>query len=894
MADGLDYLSPDFDLNTLTVPRLRSILVSHDVSYPASAKKAQLIRILEEEVLPQAKKLLRDRERVKRTSAGITDMPSRATSVASDYDGQRETVDRESMPPPPTPSTVSTATGTRRGRSRKSTRASTADTEERNVPSTPSTATRRKVPKSEMKHARASDIDLHDGPATPVAADMVSPRKSTARKLRNSEVAPSIEPEPHTVYVKTEPKEDSVFTDDNPFQSGSSPAPWDNKGSRSMSRDVKRKTSSRLSTGSPGLSHGLRPRRSETPHDLDDDISTTPTRSPLGSPVTNSRSPREEVAMDDDEGESELSAGEEFTPDEQLALERQQAELMYPTAPRIRRRAAKQSTASKAAPWILIVSLLLGFGGWWRKEKIEIGYCGLGKPTWSLAETRVPEWASVLEPQCEPCPPHAFCYPNFEARCEHDFILKPHPLSLGGLVPLPPTCEPDSEKARRVKAVADKAIEELRDRRAKFECGERLEDGKEVTSPEMTEPDLKQAIAQKRRRGMSDTEFDELWKGALGEIVAKDEVVTKTKQPSAVLVLTSTSIARLPLACAFRRHIRLSLLAYRLPLSILIITILGLVRARAKVLARRSDLARVPELVATTLDRLATQAALHARGDAREPYIPIGQLRDDVLRSELQGKRREELWKRVRSVVEENANIRAAVREGRGGDVARVWEWIGGIGGVQGNALESSVTRRRESNHQLPYSSPSSEGNRPSADQHQLTPRGPGELRRWDEGILVHFGPGFAASDSISRHRGRFQSLKTPWSGVMVSPLFSRGSDVETQTGKFATKEFYQTYQSTEDSLRRHSWATETCVSQQGEQQWDEVDHRLVDSIIERLCPSFSIRWEGGGFCHSPQAQGGVEVSKVDFNTMSPGLPILASIEDTYLFQTGTSDWAID
>lgn len=728
MADGLDYLSPDFDLNTLTVPRLRSILVSHDVSYPASAKKAQLIRILEEEVLPQAKKLLRERERVKRTSAGITDMPSRATSVASDYDGQREYVDRESMPPPPTPSTVSTATGTRRGRSRMSTRASTADIEENNVPSTPSIVTKKKVPKSENKHARAFDRELHDdGPVTPVARDMVTPRKSTTRKLRNSEIAPSIEPEPHTVYVKSEPKEDSVFTDDNPFQSGSSPA------SRSISRDVKRKTSSRLSTASPAFSHGLRPRKSETPYDLDGDISRTPTRSPFGSPVF----PREEVEMDGKEDESELSAGEEFTPEEQLALEKQQAELMYPTAPRIRRRAAKQSTANKAAPWILIFSLLCGFGGWWRKEKIEIGYCGIGKPTWSLAETRVPEWARVLEPQCEPCPPHAFCYPNFEASCENDFILKPHPLSLGGLIPLPPTCEPDSEKARRVKAVTDKAIEELRDRRAKFECGERLEDGKEVTSPEMSEADLKQAIAQKRRRGMSDTEFDELWKGALGEIVAKDEVVTKTKQPSDVLVLSSTSIARLPLTCAFRRHIRLSLLAYRLPLSILIIMVLGLVYTRAKILARRSDLARVPELVATTLDRLATQAALHARGEAREPYIPIGQLRDDVLRSELHGKRREELWRRVRNVVEGNANIRAAVREGRGGDVARVWEWIGGIGGVHGNALESSAIRR-ESNRQLSYSSPSSEGNRPPGDQQQLTPRSPGELRRWDEGRPVY------------------------------------------------------------------------------------------------------------------------------------------------------------
>lgn len=95
-----------------------------------------------------------------------------------------------------------------------------------------------------------------------------------------------------------------------------------------------------------------------------------------------------------------------------------------------------------------------------------------------------------------------------------------------------------------------------------------------------------------------------------------------------------------------------------------------------------------------TLDRLATQAAFHARGEALEPWISVGQLRDDVLRDMLQGSRREKLWKRVRTIVEGNANVRASVREGRGGDVSRVWEWIGGIGGVggelDGNRRDSS------------------------------------------------------------------------------------------------------------------------------------------------------------------------------------------------------------
>lgn len=526
MADSLDYLSADFDLNSLTVPRLRAILVSHDVSYPASAKKSQLIRILEDEVLPQAKRLIRDRERVKRTSEGIMDMPSRASSVASSFDGYQdyhEGADRDSVPPPPTPSSVST-TGAGRARSTRSTRASTADVDEQNVPATPATASRRSVaPRSESRPYYRTDRN----DATPVAKkDVATPRQSTVKKLRRSEMTPSTEPElpmPPQPSIKPEPVDESVFTDDNPFQSGSSPATWEQQKLRSAG-----KRKSRVSQ-SPAFMDGLRARKSETPGIKQENESFVSTRSPFRFPAPQLGPYKEESEEEGYGDESDYIAGEEFTPEEQLALEYEQADRMY-AVPQANRRARKQSKASKAAPWVVILSLLGGFAGWWRKEKVEIGFCGIGKPTWSLAETKVPEWANVLEPQCEPCPPHAFCYPNFEARCEHDFILTSHPLSLGGLIPLPPTCEPDSEKARRVKAVADKAVEELRDRRAKWECGELAADGKEARSPEISEQDLKKEIGNKRRKGMSDAEFDDLWMGALGEVIGKEEVVAKTKQ----------------------------------------------------------------------------------------------------------------------------------------------------------------------------------------------------------------------------------------------------------------------------------------------------------------------------------------------------------------------------
>lgn len=89
-----------------------------------------------------------------------------------------------------------------------------------------------------------------------------------------------------------------------------------------------------------------------------------------------------------------------------------------------------------------------------------------------------------------------------------------------------------------------------------------------------------------------------------------------------------------------------------------------------------------------TLDRLTAQAWLYSSGDAPESWISVGQLRDDVLRDEFSAQRREELWKRVRAVVEMNSNVRASERELRAGDVSRVWEWIGNLGFIDDGRAE--------------------------------------------------------------------------------------------------------------------------------------------------------------------------------------------------------------
>ncbi|KAL8691365.1 MAG: hypothetical protein Q9218_003385, partial [Villophora microphyllina] len=627
--DEMEYLSPSFEPATLTVPKLRSVLLAHDITYPATAKKPQLIELFNEELKPQSRRILAARARVRRTSRGITDMPSSQEGTVNNED---EDSRAGSMPPPPVPDT-----------SRRKPRKSSRQPSEDRATNQTSTAM---IRKSTSKHPRPSDTETSDAEI----------KRPTARKTRRSEVAPALKVEGLEENPARPTLEKSPFSDENPFQSGSSPlAPSDNRRrSAGASADRRKSTSRRRKT------EGVSSSAKQPPPQQDGVV--VPSSKTFDVSIA-----RFGKASEQDDTDSEVEAGEEFTPAEQLELVKDRAANgghdLLPARKRTRSRKSSGGTIPHSAPWMVVTALFSGFALWYSREQREVGYCGAGRsPTNSIAGVQVPEWASVLQPECKPCPQHAYCYENMDARCEPDFVLKQHPLSLGGVLPLPPSCEPDGEKARRIKKVADVAVAELRERNAKSECGTLTdEQGKTIRTPEIDEQDLKKQIASQRipGKGMSDREFEDLWKGAIGEIVGREEVVQSS---------TGTSLARITYSCSVRRSFRLALARYRSQIATLITLISAFFYLRNSFITSRSDKARVPILISTTLDRLATQAALYNRGEAPESWISIGQLRDDVLRDEFSAKRREGLWKRVKEVVEMNANVRATERELRGGD----------------------------------------------------------------------------------------------------------------------------------------------------------------------------------------------------------------------------------
>lgn len=131
---------------------------------------------------------------------------------------------------------------------------------------------------------------------------------------------------------------------------------------------------------------------------------------------------------------------------------------------------------------------------------------------------------------------------------------------------------------------------------------------------------------------------------------------------------------------------------------------------RYRITSGRDTERQAKQLASLALEKLGIQASLNAQDPDtyQEKYMSVAQLRDDVLRDEFSANRRKKLWEKVQKKVEGNANVRPMVREGRTGDVGRVWEWVGAVGMLEspqgaetGNRRKSRVSFAATDSHRL-------------------------------------------------------------------------------------------------------------------------------------------------------------------------------------------------
>jgi len=161
------YLHPDFDPNSLKVPELRNLLLEYDVDYPSTAKKAVLVDLFNEHIVPRAQRIAKQRSRVRASSRGIVSVDragnalveeprrgprrGRRKSVAdtdSDAGGGSDILESITMSPVKNTPARRTASPLKRSVSGRRSRVGTEDTGE---PETPRTV--RKTRRSSAKPA---------------------------------------------------------------------------------------------------------------------------------------------------------------------------------------------------------------------------------------------------------------------------------------------------------------------------------------------------------------------------------------------------------------------------------------------------------------------------------------------------------------------------------------------------------------------------------------------------------------------------------------------------------------------------------------------------------------------------------------------------------------------
>ncbi|GAA5938256.1 hypothetical protein JCM3775_002929 [Rhodotorula graminis] len=357
---------------------------------------------------------------------------------------------------------------------------------------------------------------------------------------------------------------------------------------------------------------------------------------------------------------------------------------------------------------------------WRRAETIAAGYCDptslsnerVAARRTSLALPSLPDLSEPvgalldstgLRPGCTACPQHGHCAHGEFVGCELDHVpVEPGLLrTLGGLVPAPSVCVPDTAKQVAVARQASAGAHVLRHRRGEVVCRSGLEKqrrrdaqgGRGAEDAFVFGMDAVRVLEEMARvnelarEPISDEFVDEINRLALRDLEAHGEVVVWQNGNE---YWYASKTADMSLGCRARLFAKNWVKQHKGSLAGLFAALAGVAWVRHKLAQRKRDEVRKEQLVVVALHQLQQQARSHLADPVHVPFAHVApsHLRDLVLQDEHSPARRAALWHRVAHVVEGNANVRVRDVE-IGGEELRGWEWTGpvmGSGGGGGGA----------------------------------------------------------------------------------------------------------------------------------------------------------------------------------------------------------------
>ncbi|KAF8590554.1 hypothetical protein K439DRAFT_1627818 [Ramaria rubella] len=721
-----DYLDPDFDPTSLTVPHLLSLLTLHAIKYPTPYNKSKLVQAFNDKIKPNVEVL--KRERIQRegsvaSSHGITDgITGQSISDEDPFPEQlpRRYSRRLSRPPSQTP-----------------------------PPTKPDPPKRRRSSAGPSLSRGISSKVVR--PSEPALIEQSEPEDEPVKKVgrpRKSAVAAG--PQGRRV---SQPENVEGYSDNNIFQSGAEsssptrPSPG-SKGSIAVRRPTRRgRTSlsappqmpssspSRAAPSSPTFNPRL-PLVADMPHQKlrflqQQGVRDTVVEDPmLVFPKLEPRSSSPIFEEGEDQADSVSGEDDTFEPDLSFNAEVSKTIANGGSGRDIVHR--NVSSSSRLPSWSqLILSAvtitLAAVVALYKMESASIGYCYAGTNTNPILDKRLASRIAAQEcterlaqqsggaeaafnisctplpllplPEpmaCASCPSMAYCTPD-SVTCQQSFVLRPHPLAqvplflklfngLPGFGPVafPPSCVEDEERKRttgRLGIALENYLAIARGQRLCIGVSRQTSDGGDVArwgiEVARVHDHLKKVTVIQKKVVRAD-EFEGLFDQAIDDLKRFGFVITARDSSGTEWIAAVRTHLDLP--CKIRVAGRNAWNEWKAHIFASILLLISAYWMRRKIAVQGIESRRVGDLVQVALDTLRNQELAHHTDPivAPQAYLSSLHLRDLILQDEHSIPARRRLWEKVQKVVEGNTNVRASMEELEGGDEGRVWRWVGG------------------------------------------------------------------------------------------------------------------------------------------------------------------------------------------------------------------------
>ncbi|KAF9425468.1 inner nuclear membrane protein enriched at telomere/subtelomere region [Podila epigama] len=640
------YLRPDFDPKSIKMDLIRDILIQHNVKPPTGVvRKQELIDLFNTHIKPQVPALRHAHESVVPSEEGIIKVPRGKGTILQLFDDDHD--DSDSKP---------TVKKTAPKRSKSSVRSE----EEAPVVARPRRSTSR------------ARLDTKDSqPEEESTSRGRKPRRSTMESDGDDITSPSNRSRRKESISKEKAKRNDNFSDENPFQSST-------KAERTRSKSRDKSTSRPRSSSRSRSKKVLAPKeRAHSPvfkvpdqpfsRFMHSPAGGFPDRGVSGSSTFPSSSATPRTS-------SRKVAEKDLPPPKTLFLSTDDA------ASGVHEQDWGQYFRVAA---YLLAAILIPYGLWYRQTRVAIGFCPGND---NLNNIQSSNW---LYPSCIPCPDHAECLaPDADPICSPEYLLKPHLLSFGNLIPLSPVCVLNKAKEYQSLQLADAAEKTIHLKAGIEECKiSRISNHDKLTRQRILQDDVRRELEKSKDEDVSEEDFEQFWEMALKELRRRSDKVIfeKNAEGATIRSLRPTKT----LGCRLRQALVRLIIKFKFAFICALITLIGGFGLYYKLNQRRKNNRIVNGLVANVLAKLSNQAHYYYVDPVLypDPFLSQLHLRDALLANVHSPTQRQELWENVVNVVEKNSNVRIGSQDIRG-EPHRTWEWVGASGVLSQNASE--------------------------------------------------------------------------------------------------------------------------------------------------------------------------------------------------------------